>query len=244
MASLLLGMHPPRARAALLVRWCGLFGVAPGTARVALHRMTARGELSGEGGTYELAGRLAERQREQERSIRPALRDWTGDWAMAIVTSESRPAGERQALRRALAARRCVELREGVWTRPDNLAEEMLGDRTGVVHRHCRWWRARPDADDQRLAGRLFAPTAWARRARQLLDRIVVSTQRLEEGADGLVADAFVVGAAALRHVRADPLLPDVLLTDSWPGAELRSAYVAYREAFQVAARDWFTRAG
>ena len=31
-ASLLLGMQPPRLSGALLVRWCGAFGVAEGTA--------------------------------------------------------------------------------------------------------------------------------------------------------------------------------------------------------------------
>ncbi len=243
MASLLLGMHPPRARGSLLVRWCGLFGVAAGTARVALHRMTAHGELDAHDGVYELAGRLRDRQREQDRSIRPEVRAWAGDWAMAIVTTESLPASERQALRRAMTARRFAELRVGVWTRPDNLTDDALvGGR--AVDRRCARWRGRPDEDDERLAATLFAPDLWSRRARQLLDRIVVSTRRLEEGEEGLVAEAFLVGAAALRHVRADPLLPPVLLPDRWPGDELRAAYVDYREAFQVAARAWFSATG
>jgi phenylacetic acid degradation operon negative regulatory protein len=72
------------------------------------------------------------------------------------------------------------------------------------------------------------------------LDRIVESTERLAGGEDGLVAEAFVVGAAALRHVRADPLLPHELLSHPWPGDELRAAYVDYRKAFQIAARNWF----
>ena len=32
-ASLLLGIHPPRLRGTLLVRWCGLMGMAEGTTR-------------------------------------------------------------------------------------------------------------------------------------------------------------------------------------------------------------------
>src|SRR5690242_13068454 len=56
-ASLLLGMRPPRMPAGRLVEWCGLFGVAEGTARVALSRMLDRGELTATDGVYELAGR-------------------------------------------------------------------------------------------------------------------------------------------------------------------------------------------
>src|SRR6187397_1556101 len=89
MASLLLGMDPPRIQGSMLVRWCGLFGIADGTARVALHRMTARGELVARDGVYELAGRLAERQREQESSLRAQQRRWSGAWVLATVTSES-----------------------------------------------------------------------------------------------------------------------------------------------------------
>ena len=40
------------------MRWCGLFGVAEGTARVALSRMVDRGELRSGSGVYELAGRV------------------------------------------------------------------------------------------------------------------------------------------------------------------------------------------
>ncbi|MCY7289389.1 MAG: hypothetical protein LH624_14370, partial [Cryobacterium sp.] len=69
MASLLLGMDPPRIQGALLVRWCGLFGIAEGTARVALSRMVANGELTTADGFYELAGGLRRRRREQEWSL-------------------------------------------------------------------------------------------------------------------------------------------------------------------------------
>ena len=51
MASLLLGRRPARATGRDLIRWCALFGISAGTARVALHRMTAAGELErGEAG--------------------------------------------------------------------------------------------------------------------------------------------------------------------------------------------------
>ncbi len=75
MASLLLGRRPPEAPVADLVRWCGLFGIAEGTARVALHRMTAKGEIVATDGVYRLAGRLAGRQARQETSLAPRVAD-------------------------------------------------------------------------------------------------------------------------------------------------------------------------
>jgi phenylacetic acid degradation operon negative regulatory protein len=49
-----------------------------------------------------------------------------------------------------------------------------------------------------------------------------------------------VVGAAALAHVRADPLLPQELCPPGWPGRDLRAAYVAYQREFGEAVRAWF----
>src|SRR5258708_38494683 len=79
MASLLLGRRPPEAAVADLVRWCGLFGIAEGTARVALHRMVAKGEIEVTDGVYRLAGRLIGRQDRQESSLTPRLRGWSGE---------------------------------------------------------------------------------------------------------------------------------------------------------------------
>lgn len=239
MGSLLLGMDPPRIPGALLVRWCELFGISEGTARVALHRMTGRGELTAGDGVYELAGRLAERQRQQEWSLHPQLREWSGEWVLAVVTSEARDASERQALRRAMPALHHAELREGVWTRPDNLP---AGEAQAVLERQCMVWRGRPDDDPMTLADRLFAPERWAARAMQLLDRVDAVIASLQDGDAGLDPDGFVTGAATLRHVRADPLLPAALLPAGWPGDALRAAYGAYRERFGDAATEWFRR--
>src|SRR4249920_1844778 len=79
MASLLLGRQPPEAPVADLVRWCGLFGIAEGTARVALHRMTVKGEIVVTDGVYRLAGPLIRRQDRQVSSLTPRVREWAGD---------------------------------------------------------------------------------------------------------------------------------------------------------------------
>jgi phenylacetic acid degradation operon negative regulatory protein len=243
MASLLMGMHPPRIRGAALVRWCALFGIAEGTARVALSRMTARRELVAVDGVYELSGALAARQREQEWALRPHALAWGGAWRVGVVEGSARPAGDRQALRDAMRHLRFAELRPGVWTRPDNLPEgaRPAGARR-VADAQCGWWQARPEPDPRELVETLFDPAGWAREADELIAGLERTAARLGDGDDGLVADAFVVGATALVHVRSDPLLPAELLPDAWPGARLRDAYRDYRAAFAGAAAAWFRR--
>src|ERR1700690_2728015 len=71
--SLLLGVHPPRLPGARIVEWCTRFGIAEGTARVALSRMVDRGELRSDRGVYELAGRVRELQGAQDWSLEPQL---------------------------------------------------------------------------------------------------------------------------------------------------------------------------
>jgi phenylacetic acid degradation operon negative regulatory protein len=110
------------------------------------------------------------------------------------------------------------------------------------VRRQCEWLIGRPDADPVALAGRLFRPERWARRATALTDRLAQMTDGLASDASELVAEAFVAGAAALRHIGGDPLLPEELLPSDWPGRALRSEYTRYQRAFDAAARAWFRR--
>jgi phenylacetic acid degradation operon negative regulatory protein len=241
-ASLLLGMHPPRMRGALLVRWCDHFGIAEGTARVALHRMRAAGELDLVAGVYTLAGPLVARQRHQEWSLVPQLGEWAGAWKLAVVTGEGRRARERHALRTAMRRLRLAERREGLWVRPDNLPRDAApAEAHRVAAAQCSWWTGVPDAGEAgESAARLFGVDAWAARATALRDRLTVETEHLRAENLTALADAFVVGAASLQQIRADPLLPDALLPRGWPGEELREAYRDYREAFGDAASVWF----
>jgi phenylacetic acid degradation operon negative regulatory protein len=241
-ASMLLGMHPPRMRGALLVKWCEKFGIAEGTARVALHRMRAAGELEVGDGHYALAGPLVARQEHQEWSLEPHPHRWTGEWRLAVVAGERRTAPVRQALRTAMRRLRYAERREGLWLRPDNLPVDAApADAHTIASAQCSWWTGAPDGDDPTaLASSLFGIRTWTRRARSLTDQLAVETENLRAEDFSALADSFVVGAAALQQVRADPLLPDELLPDDWPGRELRAAYADYRAAFGVAATAWF----
>jgi phenylacetic acid degradation operon negative regulatory protein len=240
-ASLLLGMQPPKLAARRLVQWCALFGINEGTARTALSRMVERGELASADGVYELAGRVRRRQPAQDWSLAPELEAWSGEWLLGVVNAGARSADDRGALRDALRRLRMAEWREGVWTRPDNLARRAAPvDAWKAADSQCAWWHGRPEADPVALATRLFDPTAWARRARALTGRLEASTIALDpERGDGL-ADAFLVGAGALAHVRSDPLLPAELCGPDWPGDALRRAYREYQTTFAAATHAWF----
>ncbi|MEU6083539.1 PaaX family transcriptional regulator C-terminal domain-containing protein [Streptomyces sp. NPDC047108] len=214
--STLLGHHPPHLPVRSLVGAGELFGIAEGTIRVALSRMVAGGDLEQRDGGYALTARLLERQARQDDSLSPRTRRWRGRWEIAVVTAERRPAAERAALRQAMTTLRLAELREGTWLRPANLVRQL----PPVVAGQCTLLTGAPDGDPVRLAAGLWDLDGWARRARALGDA-------LEQAAEP--AGEFTAGAAVLRHLLADPLLPEDLLPGDWPGAQLRQGYAAFR---------------
>ncbi|MEU5610066.1 PaaX family transcriptional regulator C-terminal domain-containing protein [Streptomyces sparsogenes] len=219
--STLLGHHPPELPARALVRVGALFGAAEGTVRVALTRMVAAGDLEQRGRAYRLTDRLLARQARQDDSRAPRTRRWDGGWEIAVVTSDRRAAPERAALRQAMATLRLAELREGTWLRPANLVRP----RPAVAAEQCSWLTGAPEGDPAALAARLWDLDGWAGRARLLAAAL--------ERADG-PAERFTVAAAVLRHLLADPLLPDRLLPPDWPGADLRRRYDAFERDFRA----------
>ena len=243
--SLLLGVHPPRLAGARIVEWCTRFGIADGTARVALSRMVDRGELHSEGGVYELAGRVRDLQEAQDWSLEPRLKPWRADWRFGIVGGglPRRTAADRAALRDAMRRLRYAELREGVWTRPDNLPVGAApAESWTIAAAQCAWWTGAPDGEAGPLATALFEPRAWATRARSLLDRLERVTHDLDSGRDDALAPGFVVGAAALQQARRDPFLPAALLPSDWPGDDLRAAYMRFQKTFAQSLVDTFRR--
>jgi len=238
-ASALLGTHPPVLRGQLLVRLCALFGVPEGTTRVALSRMVAVGELRAVDGRYELASpALLARQAAQERGRTSPRGGWRGDWVLAVVSVERRDASARIALRDAAASLRLAELREGVWTRPANLDVDDDAARA-VFDDQCTWFVARPD-DPAALAVRLWDLNGWALQAEGLIARMTGSRAALDSGRFDAIPEGFVTSAAVLRLLRADPLLPAVLVGNAWPGARLRRIYDDYDGALRALLRAFF----
>jgi phenylacetic acid degradation operon negative regulatory protein len=244
-ASLLLGMHPPRMRGALLVRWCAHLGIPEGTTRVALSRMIAAGELTVTDGRYELVGVLRARQASQDWSLVPTMRRWHRAWVLHVVRPEARDPADRAALRSAAARARLVELREGVWGRPDNLPPEATPpDAAATLRAQADVWRAMPSRGAEPDAVTLFDVVATAENIRALVGHLDGVTTALRASDGDRLAEAFVAGAAALLQIRHDPLLPPTIVGPGWPGPDLRRTYSRYRRVFAAAVTDWFASSG
>jgi len=218
------------------VRWCELFGVRPGTVRVALHRMERRGELQRDGGGYRLTGRLEARRVAQSASLNPRLRRWDGTWRMGVLGGAARGSPTRAELRRRLRGAGYAPLRDGVWVRPDNL------EYPPPLPVGCTWWRAHPDEDPAVLAERLFAVRRWSAEAAAHTARLDRVGDALRSASDAQLAAAFVTGAAAMAHLHRDPLLPAALVDDPAAGPNLRDAYRRWQRRFDRAAAAFFRR--
>ena len=209
--SVLLGAHPAWATAAQLLLLTGDFGIRESTVRVALTRMVGAGDLVRSEDGYRLSDRLLARQRRQDDAINPRRRDWDGTWTVLVITTVGAEARARAAMRNSLQDKRFAELREGVWIRPANVEVDLGAD----VDERVRVLRARDEAPRE-LAAQLWDLSGWADAGREMLTEMAAAPD---------VPGRFTVAAAMVRHLLTDPVLPDELLPDGWPGAALRKAY-------------------
>lgn len=239
-ASTLLGVDPPRLPTLALVRSGELFGLREGATRTALSRMAAAGEVEVDDGHHALAGPLLARHERQQRARQPTGRSgrWDGTWILAVVTAERRPAAERAAFRDAARRLGLAEVREGVWGRPDDRPLGVVPD-DGTVGAHATWVHgARPEDPGPFVAA--FDLPGWRAVAESLLAEMAAAQPALDERRTDAVAEGFVVAAAVLRHLVADPALPRVLLPDDWPGVDLRVAFDRFDTAFKATWRAWY----
>jgi phenylacetic acid degradation operon negative regulatory protein len=236
-ASTLLGTHPPTLPAAVLVRSCEILGVAGGTARVAMTRMVANGELSVVEGRYSLVGALLERQRRQDESRLGPV--GTGDrrWSMFVVTptDEPRSAADRAVMRGLFQRHRYGALRDGVWARPANLAS--LHDAQSVFGPHADHWFAEP-VDPAATALHLWDLAGWSAAAKKLERAMATGLRQLERGKTESLPANFALDAAVIRHLQSDPLLPVGLLPRAWTGDALRTQHREFDDSFN---RLWRT---
>ncbi len=232
LASALLGEEPPELPVSHLVQLAGLFGINENRARVALSRMAAAGEVTTDGaGRYRLAGRLLERQARQNESRQGVSVPWKGEWRMIVVVTSGRSAEERTARRKRLMLARLAEQREGFWLRPDNI--ELRPD--PAHDPDLALYAGAPDLPPEELVAGLWDLDSWAVRAEDLGSELVGLTPR--GPAD--LAPGFELSAAVLRHLLADPLLPEELLPATWPGRTLRQAYDRWDRRYRQVLRAW-----
>jgi phenylacetic acid degradation operon negative regulatory protein len=234
LASALLGAPEPTMPVGALVATASLFGITSGAARTCLSRMVANGELTTDGGSYTLTGRLLARRDRVDEAAHPLYvveQSWDGTWEINVVTRRSRPPLDRLDLRNAATALHLAELREGVWMRPDNLAPSRLPSARAVVADQCVQFRAATTDLTREDVRVLFGLDDWARDARRLIDAI---HGELDAGAPdaGHTRDVltfrFLISIATIRHLQRDSHLPAALLDAGWPADELRRDYAAH----------------
>jgi phenylacetic acid degradation operon negative regulatory protein len=215
-----------------LVHLAGLFGINENRARVALSRMASAGEVTTDGsGRYRLAGHLLERRDRQAGSRRGETRDFDGSWHLVVVTASGQGADERATRRRSLGLARLAEQREGVWLRPDNI--DLRPD--PATDPDVSIYSATPEDDPRQLAATLWDLEGWARGAERLRDEMAA----LPPSDPGDLARGFVLSAAVLRHLQADPLLPATLLPETWPGTALRDEYQRWDVRYRQVLHTW-----
>ncbi|RMI29709.1 PaaX family transcriptional regulator C-terminal domain-containing protein [Nocardia stercoris] len=223
--SALLGAHPAEAPVSGIVAVCVAMGLHESTVRAALTRMVAAGDLERADSIYRLSPRLIDRQQRQDDAQHPQRKHWDGSWRIAVVTTGADDPAARIALRETLQRMRFGELREGVWTRPDNL----WPTGSGPGHERLTFFSGRPEESETDLAERLFRVRSWSARAQRLLAALADAEP---------MAARFEIAAACVRTILDDPVLPPELLPDPWPGAELRAAYSDFRAEFAAFAYE------
>jgi phenylacetic acid degradation operon negative regulatory protein len=233
LATALLGAPQPHLEVGELVAMASLFGISDGAARTCLWRMVSNGELTSDDGTYALAGDLLERrQRVDDASRTAATRPWDGTWELAVVSLDRRSAADRLALRRAATALHLAELREGVWIRPDNLDPDRLPTLRAVLDRQCVHFHDAATNIPAATIRSLFSLDDWATDARRLTRALRDEVDAEAVGVEDF-AYWFGLSVTVVRHLQLDPLLPDELIPDEWPGRGLRGAYRQFNEVFQ-----------
>jgi len=237
LASALLGADDARLTVSELVGLAALFGISDGAARTCLWRMVSNGELTGDGGSYALAGHLLERRQRVDDASRvddATVPDWDGTWELAIVSLDRRSAADRLELRKAATALHLGELREGVWMRPDNLDPQRLPPSRTVLDQQCTHFHgAATDISADKMRS-LFALDGWAEDARALIEAMQAALDATprDDSTESFTRE-FGLSIAVVRHLQLDPLLPAELIEDQWPGPTLRSTYRRFDHAFK-----------
>ena len=225
--SVLLGSHPPSMPVGRLLAFTSLFGISDGSARTALSRMVASGELVNADGTYRLSGRLLERQTQQDTGRVEPAGAWDGTWWFAAITTDRRSVAARRDFRTRVVGARFGELRPDTWLRPANIDVPL--DLPDVVLTRGPILTG----DSAALVASLWPLDELDRGARRHAERLAsVSDLLATDDGDGALVDSFVALAGAQRFLRTEPQLPESLAPG--PAArELRARYGAAVDRFQ-----------
>jgi phenylacetic acid degradation operon negative regulatory protein len=233
--SVLLGSHPPQMPVGRILEFTSLFELAHGTVRTALSRMVAAGDLVNDDGIYRLAGRLVERQTQQDAGRHDPPGQWDGTWWTVAVVSDRRTMAERREFRSRAAGSRLGELRPDLWLRPANISIAI--DLPDAVITRGPLITGNP----RELVARLWDLDELQHRSEVHRDALDSAALELHSGVDRSLADAFVALAGAQQFLRVEPQLPTELMIDD-AGTTLRSRYAEVVTEFQSQLAAFFRR--
>jgi phenylacetic acid degradation operon negative regulatory protein len=194
-----------------------LFGLTGNAVRVAITRLVVAGLIEADHpGSYRLAPGTSPLTSHVEgwRLGEKRVREWSRAW-LAIRLERGTERGSRQ---RSLRALELLGFRDddGLWVRPDNLADERVDARLAALglDGDARFFRAsEPDDKLDKRWRALWKTRELERGYTHALERIQHSTERVAKLDSGAAAvETFLVGGGAIRILATDPLLPAELV--------------------------------
>lgn len=235
-----LGAAPIKA----LVEKGELFGFEGNAVRVAVARLLRSGVLeSDERGWYRMSPRtdpmrdLAESWRLGDKRIRP----WEGRW-IGLGFPRLKTKKDRNESVRALSFLGFAKGLEGLWVRPDNLAEPKEKTAERLDSLGLAWTpellvlsELSPTLDTK-WRNELWPTRSLLATYRFCLQELLRSSTKLESmPRDQALQETFLMGGAVIRVLSLDPLLPDEVL----PGGERRRLHEVFVEYEAGGWRFW-----
>lgn len=227
---LMLAAKGRHVKAAHMVLACSLFGVSENSARVAMTRLAAEGQLKSVGrGVYTVGPQAAYTGQDIQswRERLTATVSWSGCFYAALTHHLGRSNRKQlQAREKALWLLGFREFEQGLFVRPANLHMGIQGVHerllTQGLDQDVLTFELLPRDETQLKALKAL----WD--ARKLEKHYATHTRKLKAWMDGFdptklekaARDAYLVGSQAIYDVRRDPLLPA-----EWVNTELRQQF-------------------
>jgi len=205
-----------------LIEWGKIFNIDPPTTRVAVGRLAKQGFITPVSRGKYTIGPNAESVAKTARSWIDAedhVGSWSGKWIVAHIAHLGRT--NKTAVRsreRSFRLNGFTSAVAGLWCRPANLRDSLLqtkerltlmGLEPQAVLMHC-------DAFSGIQLDELYQlwPTKQIESDyHQVIQNMRDSVARLQGmDIDGAVRETFTVGESVIRHINADPLLPDEMI--------------------------------
>lgn len=226
----------------VLLRLLADLGLSEPAARAVILRMRREGWLRsvrrGRRADYELAPAVLAMEQRYERQLRGPRAAWEGRFHGLLYEVPERHRSFRDSLRRFAHLAGYATLRPGLLIALGDRSTE-LAPMLERTPKDCQILHVRlelPAPDARRLAVELWSLDALAESYQTLIRSTTAAAERAQReapaGPDALREFAATVGPV-FEAAAQDPGVPDDLLPDDWPGAQLSAALGQALRAFE-----------